>query len=535
VKTSIAMVILLLVAAGLLFGSAVGQPPPIPTQEQPEVLTRGPVHEAFSEPVILQIQAGLVVPNQPPDDIDEIPPAERPRGDDFVWVPGYWSWDGDRDSFIWVSGCWRAAPPTMSWVPGYWSQEADGWEWVAGFWTPADIQDIEYLPAPPESDYMQPSSPSPSSDDIWVPSCQYWNQDHYIQRPGYWLAANPNWVWTPSHYVWTPRGYIFCDGHWDYPLENRGVLFAPVYFPQSIYSRSAYRYSPSIIVDLGILTINLFTYPRYSHYYFGDYYDNAYLSIGIYPRVEVDRIHTWYDPTYAYDRWHHRSDPRWEENQRHEYDRRYADKELRPPKTYHEMESRPSDNMPGQQRNNFRIVAPLTVVAARKETSLKFDHIDAGAQQKIAAQATAVRSFTAQRNRWESTSVPQQSVQRPVEHNARVTVPTEHKDPVTAAERKGPTTPSTERKVQATQPGQTKAPFVRPAAVHVTQPERVKVPAAPIVGKHTATQKSPPPRPVNERKYKSEAKVTPEDNQNSANTKAKAKNKTKDKGKDKGR
>ncbi len=108
--------------------------PPIPAQEQPEVLTRGPVHEAFAEPVNLQVQAGLVAPNQPPANIEEIPPAERPQGDQYVWVPGYWSWDADRNNYIWVSGCWRAAPPNMYWVPGYWSQVSRGWEWVAGFW-----------------------------------------------------------------------------------------------------------------------------------------------------------------------------------------------------------------------------------------------------------------------------------------------------------------------------------------------------------------------------------------------------------------
>ena len=222
-KTAIRIMIILCLAAGLLYGTAAGQqPPPMPSQEQPEVLTRGPVHEAFAEPVILQIQAGLVVSNRPPNNIEEIPPAERPRGNHYVWVPGYWSWDEDRNNYIWVSACWRAAPPNMSWVPGYWSQVAGGWEWVAGFWMPASTQNIEYLPAPPEYNDMQPPGSPPSPNDIWVPSCEYWYQGHYVQRPGYWLAERPDWVWVPSHYIWTPRGYIFADGHWDYPMEEIG-------------------------------------------------------------------------------------------------------------------------------------------------------------------------------------------------------------------------------------------------------------------------------------------------------------------------
>jgi hypothetical protein len=516
-KTVITIVIILALAAGPLYGAAAGQPPPIPAQEQPEVLTRGPVHEAFAEPVNLQIQAGLMVSNHPPANIKEIPPAERPKGDRYVWVPGYWSWDGDRNNYIWVSACWRAAPPNLSWVPGYWSQVTGGWEWVAGFWTPAGIRDIEYLPAPPAYDYMQPPSHPPSPDYIWVPSCQYWYQGHYVQRPGYWLEAHPDWVWVPSYYVWTPRGYIFCEGHWDYPLEDRGVLFAPVYFPQSVYGRSGFSYSPSIVVDLGVLIANLFTYPHYSHYYFGDYYDDTYLSIGIYPRYEVERIHMWYDPIYVYDRWHHRDEPRWEENEQHEYDRCHADRDLRPPRTYHEMEIRQA-NMPEQQRKNFRMAEPLTVLAASKETSLKFEHINTKAQQNIVTQATAVHTFSAERNRWESTPARQKTVQPPTEHKGPVTTPAEHKGPVTSP---------AEHKEQVTQPKETKTQFVPPREVQITKPERVKVPAPPIVGKQGANKKSPPPRPVNERTYKGEVKDTSKVNQSTDNTKDKGKNKGK--------
>jgi hypothetical protein len=53
------IVLLLALAAGPLYGQATEQPPPpMPAQEQPEVLTRGPVHEAFAEPVNLQVQSG---------------------------------------------------------------------------------------------------------------------------------------------------------------------------------------------------------------------------------------------------------------------------------------------------------------------------------------------------------------------------------------------------------------------------------------------------------------------------------------------
>src|SRR5579864_6730428 len=121
-RRATAWVITALTFSWAIHGQAQNAPPPIPAEEQPEVLTRGPVHEAFAEPVTMQNQAGVVAPTQPPPNIEETPPADRPAGDQFVWVPGYWSWDRERNNYIWVSACWRSAPPNMSWVPGYWSQ-----------------------------------------------------------------------------------------------------------------------------------------------------------------------------------------------------------------------------------------------------------------------------------------------------------------------------------------------------------------------------------------------------------------------------
>jgi hypothetical protein len=121
----LSLIAVLSFSATAAFSQQVAQtvPPPMPAQEQPEVLTRGPVHEAFAEPVNLEFQAGLVAPTQPPANIEEIPPADRPAGDHFVWVPGYWSWDADRSGYIWVSACWRVAPPDMSWMPGYYQTQ----------------------------------------------------------------------------------------------------------------------------------------------------------------------------------------------------------------------------------------------------------------------------------------------------------------------------------------------------------------------------------------------------------------------------
>ncbi len=80
---------------------AVPQPPGAnnaePAQPGPnaEVLTRGPIHEAFAIPVNTGRKTGLVVPRKPPNLIEEIPPAVKPEVE-VVWIPGYFSWDDDR-------------------------------------------------------------------------------------------------------------------------------------------------------------------------------------------------------------------------------------------------------------------------------------------------------------------------------------------------------------------------------------------------------------------------------------------------------
>jgi len=131
----------------------------------------------------------------------------------------------------------------------------------------------------------------------------------------------------------------------------------------------------------------------------GDYYDDAYLRIGIYPWFDSQRLHTWYDPLYEHDRWRNqRSEPRWEKRERDEYNRRRADKDLRPAWTYREQESRLA-KLPEPQRRAYQFVQPMTVAVTRRETPLKFERINTDARQKISRQATAVRTFRDERNR----------------------------------------------------------------------------------------------------------------------------------------
>src|SRR5438094_8361916 len=102
-----AVVGLLMVAATLATGT-IGRTqeqvvPPDPTvqaapaqQEGIDVLARGPIHEAFAEPVDSRPRPSRIVPKQPPEPIEEAPPDQRPAGDNVQWIPGYWAWDDDR-------------------------------------------------------------------------------------------------------------------------------------------------------------------------------------------------------------------------------------------------------------------------------------------------------------------------------------------------------------------------------------------------------------------------------------------------------
>ena len=280
-----------LLALGLSFGlnkALFAQPVPANAEEGVQVLTRGPVHEAFAETVTYDPEPGIVTPTAPPAAIEEVPPEQRLEGDNVAWIPGYWAWDDERNDFLWVSGIWRALPPGRQWEPGYWGKSSQGYQWVSGYWADAQANEVEYLPEPPASVEVGPNIAAPSADQTWLPGSWLWQNGRYAWRPGFWATAQPNWDWVPAHYVWAPRGYVFVDGYWDYSIGRRGVLFAPVYFNRGVYTRRGFSYSPTTVIDLAAFTNHLFLRPRYQHYYFGDYYAPNYRSAGFYPWFSVN-------------------------------------------------------------------------------------------------------------------------------------------------------------------------------------------------------------------------------------------------------
>lgn len=265
-----------------------------------DLLTRGPIHEAYAEQYVADPEPGLVIGRKPPELIDELPPEEMPEGENVQWIPGYWAWDEDTDDFIWISGLWRDLPLGQQWIPGYWAEVEEGYQWVPGFWNSSETEELAYLPEPPESLEQGPNVSPPTENHFWVPGTWVYQTNNYLWRSGYWAQPYQDYIWIPARYQWTPRGYVFCSGYWDYPLVRRGVLFSPVRFVNRSfpYRYRGYRYRPRIVVASGPLLIHLFVRPRYRHYYFGDYYGSRYRDRGIYPFTQLNRYAR---RNYAYD------------------------------------------------------------------------------------------------------------------------------------------------------------------------------------------------------------------------------------------
>jgi hypothetical protein len=319
------------VAAPLAAQDPVPQPAPDQAQPGVDVQTRGPIHEAYAGPVVLNPKPGPIVPKEPPQAIEEVPPDQKPEGE-VSWISGYWSYDDERQDYIWVSGIWREPPPGNTWVPGYWNTTTSGYQWTPGYWQQAQQQEIEYLPAPPPSVENGPTTPAIDDQHFWVPGVYEYRYNRYVWRPGYWAAYQPGWVWTPAYYRWTPAGYVYIAGHWDYPMETRGVLFAPVVIDRPVFV--ARYYTPSVILNVGCIQANLFARPTYGGvYYFGDYYGGTYIHAGYVPWFRPSRV--CYDPLFSYySCYHARTNPGWSVSLTLNFNRCYSDPGWRPPRTF---------------------------------------------------------------------------------------------------------------------------------------------------------------------------------------------------------
>lgn len=370
-------------------------------QDGVEVLTRGPLHEAFAETITFDPEPGIVAPKAPPEPIEEIAPDQRPEGASVTWIPGYWGWDDERNDFLWVSGIWRALPPGRQWVPGYWGQSQRGSQWTSGYWADAAASEIVYLPEPPATVEAGPNVAAPSADQIWLPGCWIWQQNRYAWRPGSWTDGHQDWDWVPDHYVWTPGGYVFVDGYYDYSVARRGVVFAPVYFSGGLRTRSGFSYSPSTVINLGVFNRHLFLRPGSGHYYFGDYYGSNYAAAGFSPWFSFQSSRQGYDPIYAHERWQHRDDRGWEQRTEANFRNLRDNEDARPP---HNWAAQRALAVRGQtsDRTYTPVAAPLEELAQKKEGRLRFQPVDPAERQQFGQRGQAYRNYLQQRQQLEA-------------------------------------------------------------------------------------------------------------------------------------
>ena len=149
------------------------------------------------------------------------------------------------------------------------------------------------VPVPPPAITEKGIDPAPSEDHFGVPGCWVWRGDGYVWRPRYRSRSVGGWTWMPAMYPHTPRGVVYAEGHWDYPLDRRGYLFASVYFSQPVYLQPGYAYRPVSLVEIGLLTANPFIQRRNHHYYYGDYFGACYFGCGFTPWYSYSLVLRW--------------------------------------------------------------------------------------------------------------------------------------------------------------------------------------------------------------------------------------------------
>jgi hypothetical protein len=374
----------------------------VPPDPAPEALGRGPLHEAFAQPIPDGLpKPGEVVPKTPPAPIQEQPPEMKPEGDS-EWIPGYWQWDDDRSEFLWQSGTWRKPPPNRRWVPGSWNKTDNGYQYSPGFWAPENSDGLQYLPPPPAPLEAGPSTPAPGDDYTYVPGCWIYRDNRYAWRPGYWLQTVPNWVWQPAHYAWSPAGYLFVPGGWDYPPDQRGLCFAPYYFPGYAHRGP---WTPSYCLNLNTLFGSLFIRPGYSSYYFGNYFSAGYRRAGYTPWVDY-RIGRGgaYDPIYGHYRALNAGRPAWDRNVRGLYSDRYAGRVAAPPRTLVQQNTLIRDINQNRVRNatvsQVTMLQPISRSAPRGSSLVNVNRAERQQQLHSAAQfrSAAQQRVQAQHN-----------------------------------------------------------------------------------------------------------------------------------------
>jgi hypothetical protein len=235
-----------------------------------------------------------------------------------------------------------------------------GWQWVSGVWVPLGQNEVNIQSPPPAPLDEGTSAPAPDAAGTYVPGCWVFDQGRYLWRPGYWVAYHDGWVWTRAHYLWTPTGAIFVDGYWDYALDRRGLLFAPVNFDQGIFKRPNWAYVPHYVVRPDVLLASLFLRSATRYYYVGDYFGARYEQAGYVPWLNARINRHTPDPLFSYYR-HPPEGERWEREQRELHTSRSRGQGQLPPRTL-SQQNQVIQNLRREATPNNTTINHMTVV-----------------------------------------------------------------------------------------------------------------------------------------------------------------------------
>jgi hypothetical protein len=181
---------------------------------------------------------------------------------------------------------------------------------------------------------------------------------------------------------------VFVDGYWDFPVERRGVLFAPVYVSPVARMSRTFVYAPATVIDLEVFTDHLFVRPRYRHYYFGDYYAIGYVDKGFYPWYSVQARRVGYDPIYAQSCWRHRDEPDWQRRIEVSFNRRRDNERERPPRTFDLQVSLGGDRA-NAAVTGFVVAKTLQQMAQSNNNRTTFRSVDRSERDVIVQRARA--------------------------------------------------------------------------------------------------------------------------------------------------
>jgi len=158
-----------------------------------------------------------------------------------------------------------------------------------------------------------------------------------------------------------------------------------------------FSFSPGFVIDLNIFDDALFLRPRYSHYYYGNYYAPRYYRKGIYPWFSLHARRVVYDPIYAHQRWNHRNDHEWEKHLQTRFHERRKQEGLQPPRSFDHRTG--PDKAGGSSRpERIDVAIPLDRAGKSKTSSAyRFKPLSEKERREFSQREKEVRTYQRER------------------------------------------------------------------------------------------------------------------------------------------